>query len=109
MYLSEKGEQYLINESVTFNPKDGYLIAVLPFISKPGEKLHPNRYIAEKILKSHMRQLGTNKQAHLDVLAAHEKLCFRGYVVPLSDLNPQHQEWILAHHEMWYVIPWRAV
>ena len=47
-----------------------------------------------------MRQLGKNEQARLDVLAAHEKLRSRGYVVPLSDLNPEQQEWILAHPEL---------
>ena len=48
--LREEQEQYLIDQSVTFNHKDGFLIAVLPFTSNPWGELRPNRYTAEKIL-----------------------------------------------------------
>ena len=107
--LREEQEQYLIDSSVTFNYDKGFLIAVLPFISDPRVSLNPNRYTAEKILESQMRQLGKNDQARLDVVAAHEKLRSRGYVAPLSDLDPKQQEWIWANPNLWYLIPWRAV
>ena len=107
--LREEQEQYLIDQSVTFNHKDGFLIAVLPFTSEPLGQLRPNRYTAEKILDSQIRQLGKIEQARLDVLAAHEKLRSKGYVVAFSDLPPENQAWILARSECWYMIPWRAV
>ena len=73
------------------------------------KSLHPNRHIADRILSSQIRRLSKDEQARQDVLAAHEKLRSRGYVVPLSDLSPEEQKLLLSNEDAGYVIPWRAV
>ena len=107
--LKEEQEQYLIDQSVSFNPKDGFLSAKLPFISEPKDFLRPNRYTAEKILDSQLRQLAKNEAARLDVLAAHTKLTSGGYVCALSDLPPDEHHWIEGTLDAGYIIPWRVV
>ena len=107
--LKEEYEQYLVEESVRFDPDSGHIIARLPFISDPGTNLHPNRYIAERILESQLKQLSKNNQAKLDVAAAFEKLNSKGYVVCLSDLPIEEKRLVTDAPDPGYFIPWRAV
>jgi len=107
--LKEEQEQYLIDQSVSFNPANGRLTAKLPFIADPSVHLKPNRFTAEKILDSQIRQLNKNDPSRLDVIAAHEKLRSRGYVSPVSDLPLEERDFINKNMDKWYVIPWRAV
>ena len=107
--LREEQEQYLIDQSVTFDPSTGSLTAKLPFIADPASSLRPNRYTAEKILASQIKQLSKDEQAKQDVLAAHEKLRSRGYVVPLADLSTEEQNLVTSNHDSGYIIPWRSV
>jgi len=71
--------------------------------------LKPNRYTAEKILDSQVRNLTKDDQARADVLASHEKLRSCGYVLPLSELPPDEQALVLDPFDSGYIIPWRAV
>ena len=107
--LKEEQEQYLIDLSVTYNPEKRKLVATLPFTAPPGENLKPNRYTAEKILDSQVRNLAKDIQARADVIASHEKLRSRGYVLPLSELTPEEQALVLDTSDSGYIIPWRAV
>ena len=107
--LKEEQEQYLIDQSVSFDPVNGHLSAKLPFIADPSVHLKPNRFTAEKILDSQVRQLNKNEPSRLDVIAAHEKLRTRGYVSPISDLPPTERDFVQKNMDSWYVIPWRAV
>ena len=85
------------------------LLAKLPFTSDPSVSLRPNRFTAEKILESQIRQLQKNEPARIDVLAAHEKLRSRAFVVPLTDLPPKIQSQLLDDQQTSYIIPWRSV
>ena len=107
--LREEQEQYVIEQSVIFDEQKGRLVAKLPFMADPGVNLKPNRYTAERILDSQIKNLTKNEQAKLDVLAAHEKLRSRGFIVPLSELSPAEQELVRSNVDSGYVIPWRPV
>lgn len=107
--LKEEQEQYLIDLSVSFNPEKKKLVAKLPFAAPPGVHLKPNRYTAEKILDSQIRNLAKDDHARADVLASHEKLRSRGYVLPLSELPLEEQALVLEALDSGYIIPWRAV
>ena len=107
--LKEEQEQFLIDQSVTFLPEKQLLLAKLPFTSDPSVSLRPNRFTAEKILESQIRQLQKNEPARIDVLAAHEKLRSRAFVVPLTDLPPEIQSQLLDDQQTSYIIPWRSV
>ena len=107
--LKEEQEQFLIDQSVTFLPEKQLLLAKLPFTSDPSVSLRPNRFTAEKILESQIRQLQKNEPARIDVLAAHEKLRSRAFVVPLTDLPPKIQSQLLDDQQTSYIIPWRSV
>ena len=107
--LKEEQEQFLIDQSVSFHPDKKLLLAKLPFTSDPSVSLRPNRFTAEKILDSQVRQLQKNEPARLDVLAAHEKLRSRAFVVPLTDLPPEIQNQLLDDQQTSYIIPWRTV
>ena len=110
MSLREEREQYLIDNCVEFDENEGRLYAKLPFVADPQEKLTPNRHIAEAIFASQMKITEANEQAKIDVLAAHEKLRSKGYVVKLTDLPPDVQAQIdIQGDSAHYVIPWRTV
>ena len=85
------------------------MIAKLPFTADPKDHLLPNRYQAEKILDSQLRQLSNNESARLDVLAAHEKLTSGEYVLPLLELPLEEQKLVEDDFDSGYFIPWRSV
>ena len=108
--IREEKEQSLIDACVSFDPEKKLLSSGLPFIQDPDEHLTPNRHIAECILNSQLKLTADNEQGRNDVLAAHEKLRSRGYVVKLSDLDPETQKLIdINGSSCKYFIPWRMV
>ena len=109
MSLKEESEQYLIEQSVKFDPEAGKLIAKLPFILEPSEHIKPNRFIAEKIFQSQMRKISSDQQLREGVLGAFEKLASREYVCELSSLPESVQSMIREPPEPAYFIPWRFV
>ena len=110
MSLKEEREQYLIDSCVEFNPEESRLYASLPFIDDPELRLKPNRHVAEAILNSQIRITEQNEQAKIDVIASHEKLRSRGYVVKVKDLPPEFQKLVdLDGDSARYFIPWRMV
>ena len=107
--LREEQEQYVIDQSVEFDAEKGCLRAKLAFMTEPGAQLRPNRHVAERILESQLRILSKDDQAKQDVIAAHEKLRSRFYVVALSDLSHEEQELVRSLTDAGYIIPWRPV
>lgn len=107
--LKEEREQALIDSSVEFDPQQGRLLSILPFIQDPKTHLQPNRYVAEKVLKSQMKLTQKSETAKLEVLAAHEKLAKRGFIKKLSDLDHEVRDRIEANMDQAYHIPWRVV
>ena len=107
--LKEEHEQYLIDQSVEFQPSQKLIIAKLPFLKDPAEFLKPNRRIAESILQSQLRLTQRSEEMRLDVVAAHEKLRSRGFVAPVADLPVEVQKDLVSHPAGTYVIPWRVV
>ena len=69
--LKEEHEQYLIDQSVEFQPSQKLIIAKLPFLKDPAEFLKPTRRIAESILQSQLRLTQRSEEMRLDVVAAH--------------------------------------
>ena len=110
MSLKEEREQYLIDKCVSFCPKSKKLVSDLPFISDPESNIKPNRRIAECILASQLKITSGNDQIKSDVLAAHNKLRSRGFVVKLSELEPEIQDLIdIEGDRAHYFIPWRMM
>ena len=110
MSIREEREQYLIDQAVSFDPETKKLVSTLPFIADPEVNLKPNRRIAECILASQLKITSNSEQTKLDVLAAHDKLRSRGFVVKLSELSPELQALVDIDGECaHYFIPWRMV
>ena len=107
--LKEEKEQYSIEQSVSYDAILKKLTAKLPFIANPAEHLHPNRFIAEKILQSQLKLVSKSDQMRDDVIAAHEKLLSRGYVLPLHDLPDDVRAKVTDPAHPRYIIPWRTV
>ena len=108
--LKEEKEQAIIEESVSFDAEKGRLWSSLPFIQNPEDCLKPNKHIAEAILASQLRITATNETARLDVVAAHEKLRSRGFVIRVADLDEQTRALIEGDNvKTVYHIPWRMV
>ena len=107
--LKEEAEQFLIEESVEYNPEAKRLEAVLPFIKPPGKNLFNNFNRAKKILESQLKLVGKSEQMMVDVLASHNKLRDKGHVVALDDLPLEEKELVLDKVDDGYFIPWRTV
>ena len=105
--LKEEAEQYLIEESVTYNTTLGHIEAVLPFIKSPEDCLTNNFHRAMKILESQIRLAEKSEQTRLDILSSHKRLHEKGHVIPLEELDPDTQE--LVQDGPGYHIPWRTV
>ena len=104
--LVEEAEQHLIESCVSLDVENRVVIAKLPFIQDPAEKLRPNRRIAEKVFQTQMRLIKRNPEMREDVMKSHEKLAAKGHVVAVKDLPPDLQKSTL---EGGYFIPWRTV
>ena len=110
MSLKEEREQSMIDDAVTFDPEKRKLVSTLPFIADPEVNLKPNRRVAECILNSQLKISSSSEQIKLDVLAAHDKLRNRGFVVKLSQLSQELQALVdIDGDGAHYYIPWRMV
>ena len=107
--LREEHEQYLIEESVTFDPVSKKLIASLPFIKDPAEYLFPNKYGANKVFESQMVLVGKCEKMRQDVLASFKKLADKKYFLPVSELSADKAKEVADQLDGTYVIPWRVV
>ena len=107
--LREELEQSMIETSVSLDVVNKRLEAKLPFTEDPVEKLKPNRYIAEKILSSQLRNLEKNPEMLDDVLRSHSKLLDKGHVISVSSLSEDESTRMNSTPGTGYIIPWRTV
>lgn len=105
--LKEENEQFMIEDSVTYNEEKQRLEISLPFLTDPVENLRPNFHIAKKILESQMRLLERNPEMKEDVLAAFHKLMDRGYVCRTEDLSSKETADMEMYSGEGYILPWR--
>ena len=107
--LREELEQAMIENSVELIVEQKRLEAKLPFIDDPVVKLKPNRYLAEKVLQSQLRNIEKNPEILEDVLKSHRKLEEKGHVSPVSSLSSEEKRRMDSTPGEGYFIPWRNV
>jgi hypothetical protein len=56
--FKEEAEQAMIEDSVELDPVKDIIWAKLPFLEDPVPNLKPNRFIAEKVLKTQLELQG---------------------------------------------------
>ena len=104
--LQEEAEQFLIEQSVSYDEERKVTVAKLPFVETVTIKLTDNYFTAKKILEGQVRQAQKRIDAVSQIEASHNKLRDKGYVVPLSELPPDLRA---AADKPGYYIPWRTV
>ena len=106
MSLIEEKEQHLIENCVTLDRENSVVVARLPFIANPQEKLNPNKKIAHRVLETQLRLIRKCPEMKEDILKSHNKLASKGHVVPIDSLPADQRA---AAMEDGYFIPWRTV
>ena len=106
MSLAEEREQALIESCVTFDPAAKQLTAQLPFTLEAREHLTDNFSIAQKVLNSQVRIAQKNPETIEQIIASHNKLRDKGYVMAIDDLPPDLKKYA---DQPGYYLPWRAV
>ena len=107
--LKEEAEQCLIEQSIQLDPDSNTLWAKLPFVEDPVQQLKPNRYVAEKVLKTQLNLFSRNPGMKDDAVKSHEKLRGRGHVKLLAELEEKYGEKLDQLPGDGYFIPWRIV
>ena len=105
----EEAEQALIEQSVDLEPAKNTLWAKLPFVADPVEMLKPNRFIAEKVLKSQLLMFEKHPGMRQDAVKSHQKLVDRGHVMSESEARMVYKEAMEKVPGDGYFIPWRTV
>jgi len=105
--LIEEKEQFLIDNSLRYDKNAKKIIAKLPFISNPLEKLKPNEHIAKRVFQTQLNKALKDENVRLGIVASFNKLYEKGYVCKVSDLpeNTRH----VVEGMVGYTIPWRTV
>jgi hypothetical protein len=105
--LVEEREQFLIEKSLRYDKKSKKVIAKLPFIANPLEKLKPNEHIAKRVFQTQLNKASNDESVRLGIVASFKKLYDKGYVCKISDLpeNARH----VVDGMVGYTIPWRTV
>ena len=104
--LQEEREQYLIEQCVTYDAESRVMVAKLPFLETTELRLTDNYFVAKKILEGQIRQAHRRPDAVQQIEASHNKLRERGFVIPLSELEPELR---CEAEKAGYYIPWRTV
>lgn len=86
--LNEEKEDFLIDNTLEYDPKQRVLWAGLPLIEDPSV-LAPNKYIAESIFNAQMKLIERRPEVKEDVLKAFNKLRDRNFIVPESEISPE--------------------
>jgi hypothetical protein len=107
--LKEEAEQAMIEQSVELDADSNTLWAMLPFIEDPVTALKPNRFIAEKVLKSQLAMFDKKPGMREDAVKSHQKLLDRGHVMAAKDLPREIREQMEKVPGEGYFIPWRTV
>jgi len=107
--FKEEAEQALIEASVELDPVRDVVWAKLPFIEDPVINLRPNRFVAEKVLKTQLEIFKKNPGMRESALKSHKKLEDKGHVVAEVDLDKETARIIREEPGEGYYIPWRVV
>ena len=109
-YISviDEVQQSLINKSVEVNLEKGEVVAKLPFLSDPTEKLKSNKSVAMKIYRAQVKKLSIDPKDKEDVILAEKKLSDLGFVDYVNNLTDDQRKKIFSS-KVQYFIPWRAV
>ena len=107
--FKEEAEQALIEDSVQLDADNSILWASLPFIEDPVANLRPNRFVAEKVLKSQLLMFEKHPTMREDAVRSHQKLVDRGHVVAEADLPAAYKDAMDSTPGSGYFIPWRTV
>ena len=82
---------------------------MLPFIEDPSTSLTPNKYIAEKVLKTQLALFSKRPDMREDTVRSHDKLVLRGPVKKEAELLPEERAVVDKLPGPGYFIPWRIV
>ena len=104
--LQEEREQFLIEQSVSYDEERGKTVAKLPFIMEPTTNLSNNYNIAKKILQSQIRIAAKKEGSAEMIVKSHNKLRDKGYVKRIDELSAEEKS---AADQQGYFIPWRTV
>ena len=107
--FKEEAEQALIEDSVELDPMKDVIWAKLPFIEDPVTSLKPNRFVAEKVLKTQLELFRKNPTMREDTVKSHQKLVDRGHVSAEDELPADQLEVVRTSPGDGYFIPWRTV
>jgi len=107
--FKEEAEQAIIEASVELDPVKNVVWAKLPFIEDPVANLQPNRFVAEKVLKTQLEIFKKNPGMRESALKSHQKLADKGHVVAEEDLTKETAMAIKKEPGAGYYIPWRIV
>ena len=107
--LKEEAEQALIEASVELDPVKNVVWAKLPFIEDPVTNLKPNRFVAEKVLKTQLEIFKKSPGMRESALKSHKKLADKGHVVAEVDVDKDTAMAISKEPGVGYFIPWRIV
>jgi hypothetical protein len=107
--FKEEAEQALIEDSVEIDPMKDIIWAKLPFVEDPVANLKPNRFVAEKVLKTQLELFRKNPNMREDTVRSHQKLVDRGHVCTEEELPESHLEAVRNSPGDGYFIPWRTV
>ena len=107
--FKEEAEQAMIEASVELDVAKKELRALLPFIEDPSTSLTPNKYIAEKVLKTQLALFSKRPDMREDTVRSHDKLVLRGHVKKEAELLPEERAVVDKLPGPGYFIPWRIV
>ena len=105
--LIEDREQYIIERSIKYDPGKKQLIAKLPFIQNPLDKLTENLHIAKRVFSTQLKKASSDENVRLGIVAAHKKLFDRNFICKLDDLPRAVKKEVEGL--VGYTIPWRTV
>ena len=107
--IKEEIEQELINNSVSINQEDKYIVAGLPMIYNPLTKLPPsNRNTALQVYNRVIKQLNKLPGDKSDVIKSEKTMQELGFVDFVSNLSDEDRK-MLEESEVKYYIPWIVV
>ena len=104
--LVEEREQYVIEQALEYDKETKQVSAALPFILEPSKHISDNYFVAKKVLESQLRIAAKTPEIIPQVIASHNKLRDKGFVMKLNEL-PESERKMAA--ESGYYLPWRPV
>ena len=104
--LVEEREQHKIEQCLEYDVEEKQVTASLPFMLDPEVHLSDNYFTAKKVLETQLKIANKTPDVIPQIVASHNKLRDKGYVVPL-DMLPEKMK---SHaSQQGYYLPWRPV